>query len=47
MFDRDYDSFLSVILQTVVENVNNEYKSPYDLVNLDSRIGFLRMLVRN
>jgi hypothetical protein len=31
MFDRDYDSFLAVLIETTVENTNNEWQRVFDL----------------
>jgi hypothetical protein len=35
MFDRNYDEFLSVIVDTAVENQNNEWEKAYDLEKYD------------
>lgn len=44
MFDRDYDSFLAVLIETAVENTNNEWEKVFDLEQYDSAFAFLKTM---
>lgn len=48
MYDRDYDDFLQLIVDTYVNNINNQFsKKPYDLGLFDHTLTFARMLVQD
>ena len=44
MYDRDYNTFISMLVQTEVENVNQDWAEPWDLAELDGTFGFLRSM---
>lgn len=41
MYARDYDSFLSIIIQSVVENTNSEWVKPFDFRTMAQIVGYL------
>lgn len=47
MFDRNYDEFLSVIIDTAVENQNNEWEKSYDLEQYDESFSLGRNMMTN
>ena len=42
MYARDYDTFLSIVFQSVVENVNSEWSAPFDFRTLDPIVMYLQ-----
>lgn len=44
MFDRDYNTFISMLVQTQLENINQDWAEPWDLQDVDGTFGFLRSM---
>ena len=45
MYSRDYDSYLSLVADSFVENINQEWQEPWDLAVLNETIGFIRSMI--
>ena len=47
MYDRDYDDFIQLIVDSFINNINNQFSKPYDLALLDPTYGFARQLAQD
>jgi hypothetical protein len=45
MFARDYDMFLSIVVQAAVENINLEWNTPYNFEEIDPTFQFIRGMI--
>ena len=42
MYSRDYDTFLSIVIQSIVDNTNSEWTNPFDFRTLDPIVMYLQ-----
>lgn len=47
LYERDYDTYITGLIEAIVKNINTEWAEPWDLAELDPTVGFLRSMFTN
>jgi hypothetical protein len=47
MYQRDYDHFLTLVLEACIVNLNNKWATPFDFAKIDPTFEFIRGMIKN